>query len=474
MSFSQIPDLTLPPFDPPFSTGSVNGWRSSTNPTLGVDITPGTDDSTPSLLSNTDGLSSTHGLNQVGAEVSSFLVDPLGNDNDQCKSKALQAKEHGIFRYKPPEQCKLMVVCAGSPRAASTAHCAIAGHVLGLVMQSLRERDPAERLRAPEDKKYPSPINVGYWNYHLHSFCGSDRDCDMPDGNDGSFDEFVDILDDLNLAGEKKSAMVDTMGKVRNSLETLGTVDAQSTVIVKTHEFDSTLLNACDKTLVLTSWRDRKDVLESAIDLGWFNSINAKNVFDQEFTTWQTWRRCWMNAAERDSKKTWNHDLGFESLNEEATFRNDVEKIARMVLSVLNVNARDVDVDTIVEETVEQDFCRDLNPQMSNGNLAELPTEGKANEVQGDGTDAMEKDTSDTDTSESDDPPPFTTAGTGFQGDEKYAHGKFARNAMKAKAETKDSSKDSSSSHDFSYSNDDFGKFFVVENRQARVATTHL
>ncbi|MDA9099097.1 hypothetical protein N9L76_09220, partial [bacterium] len=180
------------------------------------------------------------------------------------------------------------------------------------------------------------------------------------------------------------------------------------------------------------------------------------------------------NAAERDSKKTWNHDLGFESLNEEATFRNDVEKIARMVLSVLNVNARDVDVDTIVEETVEQDFCRDLNPQMSNGNLAELPTEGKANEVQGDGTDAMEKDTSDTDTSESDDPPPFTTAGTGFQGDEKYAHGKFARNAMKAKAETKDSSKDSSSSHDFSYSNDDFGKFFVVENRQARVATTHL
>ena len=61
-----------------------------------------------------------------------------------------------------------LVVCAGSPRASSTAECTIAQHVLEYMLTGEKQKGYTDQDKA---------TYLGYWNYHLHTLCGDGDGC---------------------------------------------------------------------------------------------------------------------------------------------------------------------------------------------------------------------------------------------------------------------------------------------------------
>ena len=121
-----------------------------------------------------------------------------GMNQSKCNADSMSnaARSKGVFVYDPPEQCQMMVICAGSPRAASTAHCMIAEHVIQHIMDS--------RKKIGRSK----PEYVGYWNYHLHAVCSDGQPCPLYDAVTGDLAEFKQHVSSLpNLDGEEKDAL---------------------------------------------------------------------------------------------------------------------------------------------------------------------------------------------------------------------------------------------------------------------------
>ena len=292
--------------------------------------------------------------------------DFAAGEHGECASLASVAREKSVFTYDAPKQCAMMMVCAGSPRAASTAHCMIAEHVLKKMMGVLAS-----------EEKYPhdQPLYTGYWNYHLHSLCDDGEGCELFDGSDRSVEEFEGEISVMpGLDAEEKRNLRDAMGEVRTSLDQLSMADAESVVVVKTHEFDARLMSACSKRLVLTSWRDKEAVFDSGLELGWFSQPKEKSrpSFEKVYDMWQSWRRCWTSAVDADPFHTRSHDLSFDALNSEDSFRAEVRRLAEIIMHVLNIREDAFSLDWIVDEAVKSDFQEELNPTMTNGNL---PTE---------------------------------------------------------------------------------------------------
>ena len=285
------------------------------------------------------------------------------------------ARSKGVFVYDPPEQCQMMVVCAGSPRAASTAHCMIAEHVIHQVM---------EKRKKSGHSKYDAPDYAGYWNYHLHAVCSDGQPCPLYDAVTGDLAEFKQHVSSLpNLDGEEKDALRHACDKdVTASTKKLAEVDQKTVVIVKSHEFDKTLLNACSKRLILTSWRDKEDVLDSGLELGWFSYPKeaARDGFNDVYEVWDGWRACWRNAATAESDTTRNHDLGFEALNSKDSFKAEVRRLAMMVIHLMSIPEADIDMDALVAHAVVEDFHEELNPMLSNGNQSPAAATGEAEE----------------------------------------------------------------------------------------------
>ena len=333
------------------------------------------------------------------------LADDFASSNGECSSLASAARDKSVFTYDVPKQCAMMVVCAGSPRAASTAHCMIAEHVLKKMMGVLASKDP-------DGSAHDQPQYTGYWNYHLHSLCDDGENCDIFDGEDRSVEEFEGKIPTMNgLDTEERKNLAEAMGEVRTSLAKLAAVDAESVVVVKTHEFDAHLMSACAKRLVLTSFRDKEEVFDSGLELGWFTQPKEKSrpSFDRVYDIWQKWRGCWMAAVEADPFHTRLHDLSFDALNSEDSFRAEVRRLAEMIMHVMNIREDAFSVDWIVDEAVKDDFQEELNPTMTNGNL---PTEkDKAAEDAGaaEAAEAGSETTAAADDAEETDPPMAVT-----------------------------------------------------------------
>ena len=162
----------------------------------------------------------------------------------------------------------------------------------------------------------------------------------------------------------------------------LAEVDQKTVVIVKSHEFDKTLLSACSKRLILTSWRAKEDVFDSGLELGWFAYPKeaARDDFNKVYEVWDGWHACWRDAAVAESQTTRNHDLGFEALNNKDSFKAEVRRLAKMAIHLMNVPEKDIDVDALVADVVAEDFHEELNPMLSNGNQSPAAATGEAEE----------------------------------------------------------------------------------------------
>ena len=300
-----------------------------------------------------------------------------GMNQSKCNADSMSnaARSKGVFVYDPPEQCQMMVICAGSPRAASTAHCMIAEHVIHYIMESRKKIGRS---------KYDAPDYAGYWNYHLHAVCSDGQPCPLYDAVTGDLAEFKQHVSSLpNLDGEEKDALRHACDKdVTESTKKLAEVDQKTVVIVKSHEFDKTLLSACSKRLILTSWRAKEDVFDSGLELGWFAYPKeaARDDFNEVYEVWDGWHTCWRDAAVAESQTTRNHDLGFEALNKKDSFKAEVRRLAKMAIHLMNVPEKDIDLDALVADVVAEDFHEELNPMLSNGNQSPAAATGEAEE----------------------------------------------------------------------------------------------
>ena len=292
----------------------------------------------------------------------------LGVD-EQCHSPLSQsAQKIGLSTYAPPDQCKAMVVCAGSPRAASTAECTLAEHVLEYMME---DEHRAGRLQQ-EKATY-----LGYWNYHLHQLCSDGFDCEnkYPAGlqNLWTRDDWSNALSNVNGGDDIRTEMDNYYGK-RDSVE------PSSVVIAKTHEFDETLLTMCDRRLVLTSSREKEEVFDSALSLGWFTQPkeDSRWWFDTYYDLWQQWGHCWVSATQGDDN-TARFDLNFKQLSTEGSFRAVVRLMAYELAKVLQLDDTLMDMNGIVDKVVDRDFQRELNPTLTNGDLRRATAEAASN-----------------------------------------------------------------------------------------------
>jgi hypothetical protein len=239
-----------------------------------------------------------------------------------------------------------------------------------------------EKRKADGRSKHDAPDYAGYWNYHLHAVCSDGQPCPLYDAESGDLAEFKHHISSLpNLDEEEKDALSHACDSdVRNSLDRLKEVDEKSVVIVKSHEFDQTLLNACGKRLILTSWREKEDVFDSGLELGWFAYPKeaARDEFNEVYEVWEGWHACWRDAALADSEKARNHDLGFESLNNKDSFKAEVRRLAKMVIHLMNIPEKEIDLDAVVADAVAEDFHEELNPMLSNGNQSPAAATGEA------------------------------------------------------------------------------------------------
>lgn len=295
-------------------------------------------------------------------------------ESEECISTLSgPAHEMGLSTYDLPDECRLMVVCAGSPRAASTAECLIAQDVIDLILEAQHKRGLTNETRS---------IQAGYFNYHLHTFC-DDTDCGKtyPEGPIENAEEWRAAAGHIPDKAKRKEVYhsIDTLQAFNKAV---AKATKHSAVIVKSHEFDADLMEVCNKRMILTSTRDKEEVFDSAVDLGWFESPKSasRGVFNKYFDIWKNYRRCWTEAAKADSYDTRVYDLPFAKLENDYTFREEVYKLTKLFAGLMGVDKETLDIQAIVDAVTAEDFEQDLNPMLSTGNAFEDEQEQEQDE----------------------------------------------------------------------------------------------
>ena len=178
-----------------------------------------------------------------------------------------------------------MVVCAGSPRAASTAECLIAQDVIDLILEAQHKRGLTNETRS---------IQAGYFNYHLHTFC-DDTDCGKtyPEGPIENAEEWRAAAGHIPDKAKRKEVYhsIDTLQAFNKAV---AKATKHSAVIVKSHEFDADLMEVCDKRMILTPSPRRTRCAgcrRRAARGSRARSPRALDVFNKYFDIWKDDRR---------------------------------------------------------------------------------------------------------------------------------------------------------------------------------------
>ena len=137
--------------------------------------------------------------------------------------------------------------------------------------------------------------------------------------------------------------------------------DPDAVLLVKSHEFDANLADACHARVVLTSNRKESDVFESAAKLKWFTpDVFGAARFERLNDVWQKWRRCWMETA--DDSGTRVFDLDSVLLEEEYSFREQMWRLTKMLAESLDLGADVFDLHGVVSRVFERDFTMISTP----------------------------------------------------------------------------------------------------------------
>ena len=149
------------------------------------------------------------------------------------------------------DRCALAVVSAGMPRSGSTLSVQLINEAiaqLGLAPNVLRATDKAEAARASRSGTgYVNPRATLYWQEHLRLSSGVTKG--------QSPDQACTAATDWH---REHQLMLDS-------------ANSTSILIVKSHEFDATLFDLCQRTVVVSSTRDLGDISASKVRLGWLN-----------------------------------------------------------------------------------------------------------------------------------------------------------------------------------------------------------
>ena len=281
----------------------------------------------------------------------------------QCQSSLRDSAEMvQLGTYIPPEQCQALVVCAGSPRASSTAECTIAQHVLEYMLTGEKQKGYTDQDKA---------TYLGYWNYHLHTLCGDGDGCEQKYPADLRYlrtrmDWSAKL--DQTYDEDAKTRLSGILNEMDRYYEKRDAISPSSIIMTKSHEFDGTLMNVCNKRIVLTSSRDSEEVFDSGLNLGWFTypKEESRETFDKYYALWNGWKSCWESAAENDLNSVL-FDLDYSQLTTEGSFRAVVMQMTYEIAQLLNL--QDVDMGGIVEKVLQRDFQRELNPSLTTGGL---------------------------------------------------------------------------------------------------------
>ena len=281
----------------------------------------------------------------------------------QCQSSLRDSAELvQLGTYIPPDSCQALVVCAGSPRASSTAECTIATHVLEYMLSAQKKKGLTTESKA---------TYLGYWNYHLHTLCGDGDGCETKYPSDLRY--LRTRLDwskkmDQTFDPDAKGQLSGILTEMDRYYEKRDAIAPESVIITKSHEFDGTLMDMCDKRIVLTSSRDSEEVFDSGLNLGWFDQPKeeSRDTFNKYFELWRGWKSCWTSAAENDINSVL-FDMDYTQLTTEGSFRAIVMQMTYEIAQLLNV--QDADTNYIVEQVLQRDFQRELNPSLTTGGL---------------------------------------------------------------------------------------------------------
>ena len=331
----------------------------------------------PSLLASFASIAHALPLPDVTGGVSDLSLAPLGNykvesgsslasTSKACSSPVSgDAVAAGVSTYPAPEDCRLLLVCAGSPRAGSTAQCAIARGVLDLIGYGEKSAG-----RSFSSLLHENQVDVDYWNFHLHTLCSDGVDCALkypshPLKDVTEWRAYTDNIKDEKLRGDMDNAM--TMFK--DAVESLNTVTGDSIVALKSHEFDESLMNVCKKRVVMTISRDQEKVYESAKDLKWFEGSDARETFEKYYTQWSHWADCWRSAATLSPDSTRLIDMEYEALRYAKSFKKEVRRIAVTLGEMLGIEKEHLNLDWISEEAAKKYFHTELNTELNRGTL---------------------------------------------------------------------------------------------------------
>ena len=313
----------------------------------------------------------------VTGGVSDLSLAPLGNQKVKSESSLASTSKEcsspvsdaavaaGLSTYPSPEDCRLLLVCAGSPRAGSTAQCTIARGVLDLIGYGEKSAGRSFSGLLREEQ-----VNVDYWNFHLHTLCSDGVDCASkypanPLKDATEWRTYTDSIEDKKIHADMDNAM----RMFEGALEALNTVTGDSIVALKSHEFDESLMNVCKKRVVLTISRDKEEVYESAHDLKWFQGPDARDYFERYHTQWSHWADCWRSAATLSPNSTKLIDMEYESLGHAKSFKKQVRRIAVTLGAMLGIEKEQLDLTWISEEMVKRFFHTELNTELNRGTL---------------------------------------------------------------------------------------------------------
>ena len=142
---------------------------------------------------------------------------------------------------------------------------------------------------------------------------------------------------------DAKTRLSGILNEMDRYYEKRDSIAPSSVIITKSHEFDGTLMNVCNKRIVLTSSRDSEEVFDSGLNLGWFMypKEESRETFDKYYALWNGWKSCWESAAENDLNSVL-FDLDYSQLTTEGSFRAVVMQMTYEIAQLLNLQEGDV------------------------------------------------------------------------------------------------------------------------------------
>lgn len=234
----------------------------------------------------------------------------------------------------------------------------MAKHILQEIMHTLNPEKP-------EDSESPFLLDGGYFNFHLHSICKGEVCDGLPEGPARDAREWRQLTFD-SVDDQTREEISGALDLYEGYEQRVAAADPDAVLLVKSHEFDANLADACHARVVLTSNRKESDVFESAAKLKWFTpDVFGAARFERLNDVWQKWRRCWMETE--DDSGTRVFDLDSVLLEEEYSFREQMWRLTKMLAESLDLGADVFDLHGVVSRVFERDFHRDLNPSLSTG-----------------------------------------------------------------------------------------------------------